>query len=68
MWTLIGTHTYVLYTNDTQFLIQNWPKYQRAIKYIYDKVDAKSGLLNVSGNRDWARWSQGGNNTEANMM
>lgn len=67
MWTLIGTHTYVLYTNDTQFLTQNWPKYQKGINYIYDKV-GDSGLLNVTGTRDWARWQTSGNSSEANMM
>ena len=68
MWTLIGTYNYVLYTNDTEFLTRNWPKYQLAMSYIVNKVDRSSGLLRVSGTRDWARWQQGGNNSEANMM
>lgn len=67
MWTMIGTHTYVLYTNDTQFLTQNWPKYVKAMDFIYAKVGA-SGLLNVTGQRDWARWQTTGNSSEANMM
>ncbi|EAU36292.1 conserved hypothetical protein [Aspergillus terreus NIH2624] len=68
MWTMIGTFNYVLYTNDTDFLLKNWNKYQKAMDYIYQKVDHSSGLLNVTGTRDWARWQQGFNNTEAQMI
>ncbi|TID20680.1 putative metabolite transport protein [Venturia nashicola] len=67
MWTMIGTHTYVLFTNDTDFLTQNWPKYEKAMDYIYSKV-GDSGLLNVTGQRDWARWQTTGNSSEANMI
>ncbi|KAI0133693.1 Six-hairpin glycosidase-like protein [Xylariales sp. AK1849] len=67
LWTLIGTHTYVQYSNDTTFLNQNWGKYQAAMEYIYGKV-LEPGLLNVTGTRDWARWQQGYNNSEANIL
>jgi uncharacterized protein (DUF608 family) len=65
---MIGTYNYVLFTNDTEFLAQNWNGYQKAMNYIYAKVDLPSGLLNVTGLRDWARWQQGFNNSEAQMM
>ncbi|KAF2423396.1 Six-hairpin glycosidase [Tothia fuscella] len=68
MWTLIGTYNYMLYTNDTGFLIRNWPKYEYGLSYILKKVKPSSGLLHVTGTRDWARWAQGGNNSEANML
>ncbi|PQE17702.1 alpha-L-rhamnosidase B protein [Rutstroemia sp. NJR-2017a BVV2] len=67
MWTMIGTYNYVLYTNDTSFLIQNWAKYLKAMDYVYGKVSAP-GLLEVTGIRDWARWQQGYNNSEAQMI
>lgn len=67
MWTMIGTYNYVLYTNDTDFLAENWQGYLRAMEYVYAKVQP-SGLLNVTGTRDWARWQQGFNNSEANMI
>lgn len=38
------------------------------MNYIYSKVDYESGLLNVTGTSDWARWQQGYNNSEAQMM
>jgi hypothetical protein len=68
MWSMIGTHNYVLYTNDTAFLETNWDGYLLAMDFIYGKVTYPSGLLNVTGIRDWARWQQGYNNTEAQMM
>ncbi|KAL1986285.1 hypothetical protein VTN96DRAFT_6653 [Rasamsonia emersonii] len=68
MWTMIGTYNYVLFTNDTGFLLQNWNGYLKAMDYIYGKVDPNSGLLNVTGTRDWARWQQGYNNSEAQMI
>jgi len=67
MWSMIGTYNYVLFTNDTDFLTLNWAGYQKAMDFIYGKVDS-TGLLNVTGIRDWARWQQGYNNSEAQMM
>ncbi|KAG9697057.1 Six-hairpin glycosidase, partial [Aureobasidium melanogenum] len=68
MWSMIGTYNYLLYTNDTAFLDKNWDRYLHAMEYIYGKVHQPSGLLNVTGTRDWARWQQGFNNSEANMI
>ncbi|THY89163.1 Six-hairpin glycosidase [Aureobasidium pullulans] len=68
MWSMIGTYNYVLYTNDTAFLSKNWDRYLHAMEFIYAKVHQPSGLLNVTGIRDWARWQQGFNNSEANMI
>ncbi|KAI3333712.1 Six-hairpin glycosidase-like protein [Ustulina deusta] len=68
MWTLIGTYNYVVYENDTDFLARNWDRYQKAIEYMYGKVDDVSGLLVVTGTRDWARLGQGFNNSEANII
>lgn len=67
MWTMIGTYNYVLYTNDTAWLTPLWQQYQHAMQFVVDKVD-QSGLMNVTGTRDWARWQQGFHNTEANMI
>ena len=64
---MIGTFNYVLYSNDTAFLQQNWAKYLLAMDFIYAKV-GPSGLLNVTGLRDWARWQTGFNGSEPNMM
>lgn len=69
MWTMIGTYNYVLYTNDTAFLARNWDGYLAAMDYIYAKVQpSPSGLLNVTGTRDWARWQTGFNMSSAQMI
>jgi hypothetical protein len=69
MWTMIGTYNYVLYTNDTDFLARNWGGYLAAMDYIYAKVQpSPSGLLNVTGTRDWARWQTGFNMSSAQMI
>lgn len=68
MWTMVGTYNYVLFTNDTDFLHRNWDGYRRAMDFVYGKVTYPSGLLNVTGIRDWARWQQGFNNSQAQMM
>lgn len=67
MWSMIGTYNYLLYTNDTDFLAENYDGYLRAMNYIYGKVDS-AGLLDVTGLRDWARWVTGGNMSEAQMI
>lgn len=67
MWSMIGTYNYLLYTNDTDFLARNWDGYLAAMDYIYAKVQP-SGLLNVTGTRDWARWQTGFNMSEAQMI
>ncbi|KAL1892259.1 hypothetical protein Sste5346_007215 [Sporothrix stenoceras] len=67
MWTMIGTYNYVLYTNDTDFLARNWAGYQRAMAFITRK-QTSSGLLNVTGVRDWARLNVGDNMTEAQVI
>lgn len=68
MWTMIGTYNYMLYTNDTAFLARNWGGYLAAMDYIYAKVQPSSGLLNVTGTRDWARWQTGFNMSSAQMI
>ena len=67
MITLIGTYEYLLYTNDMSFLNGIWSKYQLAMEFITAKIDS-TGMLDVTGTNDWGRLSQGGHNTEANML
>jgi uncharacterized protein (DUF608 family) len=67
MWTLIGTYNYLLYTEDIEFLHFNWKKYAKGVDFILRKV-TNENIMTVTGNRDWARWYQGGQNSEANML
>ncbi|EKD13631.1 uncharacterized protein L3040_005119 [Drepanopeziza brunnea f. sp. 'multigermtubi'] len=67
MATLIGSYDYFLWTNDQKWLSNFYPKYQKAMAFITGKIDS-TGLLFVTGTNDWGRLSQGGHNTEANML
>ena len=67
MWTLIGTHNYVLFSGDVDWLGGVWANYTKAVGYVLGKVDS-SGLMNVTGLRDWARLGQGGHNSEGNAL
>ncbi|KAF4547188.1 Hypothetical protein D9617_54g000220 [Elsinoe fawcettii] len=68
MWTMIGCYNYILYTNDTAWLTNIWPKYNLLMGYINRQVTYPSGLMNVTGLRDWARWQTGFNNSQAQMI
>ncbi|KAI4604284.1 hypothetical protein KJ359_000417 [Pestalotiopsis sp. 9143b] len=57
----------LLQQGSDNFLSHNWDRYTAAMDNIYGKV-LSSGLLNVTGVRDWARFQQGWNNSEANML
>ncbi|OCH87854.1 Six-hairpin glycosidase [Obba rivulosa] len=66
-WTLIGTYNYYLYSGDLAWLTNVWANYTKAVQFLERKVDS-SGLLNVTGLRDWGRLGQGGHNAEANAL
>jgi hypothetical protein len=68
MWALIGTYDYVFHADDINFLSNNWMKYLKAVNYILDKVDPDTGLMMVTGPRDWARTLKQGQSSEANML
>ncbi|KAF8858209.1 Six-hairpin glycosidase [Acephala macrosclerotiorum] len=67
MATLIGTYDYFLWTNDKTWLTTIYPKYKSAMEFITAKIDS-TGMLSVTGTNDWGRLTQGGHNTEANML
>ena len=66
-WTLIGTHNYYLYSGDSDWLQTIWANYTKAVGFLEGKV-GPSGLMNVTGLRDWARLGGGGINAEGNAL
>jgi len=66
-WTLIGTYNYYLYSGDTAWLQTVWSNYTKAVTFLEGKVDS-SGLMDVTGLRDWARLGGGGYNAEGNAL
>jgi hypothetical protein len=65
--TLIGTYNYYLYTGDTEWLQETWSNYTKGVAYIAGKING-TGLVDVTGLRDWGRLGQGGYNAEANAI
>ncbi|KAK0454256.1 Six-hairpin glycosidase [Desarmillaria tabescens] len=66
-WTLIGAHSYYLYSGDDDWLSIVWTNYTRAVAYLEGKVDS-TGLMNVTGMDSWARVGGGGYNAAGNAI
>lgn len=63
----IYADNYYLFSGDDEWLSTIWANYTLAMAFMEAKVD-NSGLLNVTGLRDWGRLGQGGHNAEANAI
>ncbi|KAF9450982.1 glycoside hydrolase family 78 protein [Macrolepiota fuliginosa MF-IS2] len=66
-WTLIGTHNYHLFSGDTEWVREIWSNFTKAVAFLEGKVDS-TGLINITGLRDWARLGGGGHNSEGNAL
>lgn len=68
MATLIGTHDYILHSNDLAFMNSNWVGYVKAMTFITSKID-QTGMLSVTGSANWGRAaSEVGHTTDGNML
>jgi hypothetical protein len=56
-----------MYSGDIDWLETVWANYTKAVAFLEGKVDS-SGLMNVTGLRDWARQGGGGHNAEGNAI
>lgn len=45
-----------------------WANYTKAVAFLEAKVSPTTGLMNVTGLRDWARQGGGGFNAEGNAI
>ncbi|KAG6861518.1 hypothetical protein C0995_015628 [Termitomyces sp. Mi166 len=68
MWTLIGTYNYFLFSGDIAWLEDVWANYTKAVGFLENKVNATTGLIDITGLRDWARLGGGGYNAEGNAI
>ncbi|KAG6827972.1 hypothetical protein H0H92_009798 [Tricholoma furcatifolium] len=68
-WTLIGTHTYYLYTGDLDFVQFVWENYTKAVAFLEGQVDT-TGLMDVplAFSNDWGRDNGQGYNSAANAI
>ncbi|KAL0937980.1 alpha-l-rhamnosidase [Colletotrichum truncatum] len=67
LWTLAGTYNYFLYTGDEEFVESIWPKYIKAISNSRKKVNEK-GIMNVTGDKDWGRWTYSNERSSASIL
>ncbi|KAK0212653.1 glycoside hydrolase family 78 protein [Desarmillaria ectypa] len=68
-WSLIGAHSYFLYTGDLDFIRTLWTNYTYALDFLQSQVDA-TGLMNVPAAfaNDWGRDGGKGHNSAANAL
>ncbi|KAG6823782.1 hypothetical protein H0H93_003087, partial [Arthromyces matolae] len=59
---------YHLFSGDTNWLQNVWANYTKAISFLESKVDEETGLIDITGLRDWARLGGGGYNAEGNAI
>lgn len=67
LWTLIGTYNYLLYSGDGDFVREIWAKYTAAMEYSLATI-ASSGIVNVTGQADWGRWTYSRQRASASML
>lgn len=65
--TLIGLHTYYIYTGDEAWISSYWDQYKRGVQWSLSNID-ESGLMDVTASADWLRSGMGGHNIEANAI
>jgi len=75
-WVLYFTHrgsckklpdNYHLFSGDTEWVRELWSNYTKAVGFLEGKVD-DTGLIDITGLRDWARQGGGGYNAEGNAL
>lgn len=65
--TLVGMHTYYIYTADQAWLSQYWDQFKLGLSWSLSKVDS-TGLYNLTNSADWCRSGISGHNIEANAI
>ncbi|KAK0735529.1 Six-hairpin glycosidase-like protein [Apiosordaria backusii] len=65
--TLLGVHSYVLWSGDLPFLDKIWPQYLFALHHSLSLVDDLS-LVHVTSTADWLRPGMTGHNLEASAL
>jgi hypothetical protein len=70
--TLLGTSTYLKYSDDTDFFNKYWPGYLHGLQYAIRHVDPTNDLFGVWTGEDWGRSMSGGgvkgDSLEANAL
>jgi hypothetical protein len=67
LWTLSAALEYYVYSNDRDWLAENWPKIRLGIEFSEAKID-RNGLFSVTLVADWGRLEVGGEEMAANAL
>ncbi|KAL3471257.1 Six-hairpin glycosidase-like protein [Aspergillus californicus] len=67
LWTIIGTYNYFLFTEDSDFLADIWPRYVAAMDYSLSKI-TPAGIMNATQAADWGRWKYDTLASSANLL
>ncbi|KAL5343282.1 Six-hairpin glycosidase-like protein [Aspergillus crustosus] len=67
LWHLEGTYNYVFYSGDTAFIADVWPQFIKGLNRTLGLVSS-SGLLNVTGDQDWGRFTYSTERASANIL
>lgn len=63
LYTILALNFYYVYSDDIDYLRENWHRVVIALDYSLSTVD-ETGLANVTSNIDWLRVGMGGHNIE----
>jgi hypothetical protein len=52
---MIGTYNYIFFSNDIEFLSDNWAKYTSAMNFALNQIDSTGLFYGNSATNDWGR-------------
>lgn len=68
LWHLIGTYNYFLYSGDTDFVVKYWTQFTKGLDRTLSLVSSTTGIVNVTGDQDWGRFTYGTERASASML
>ncbi|KAL3444047.1 Six-hairpin glycosidase-like protein [Aspergillus insuetus] len=67
LWHLVGTYNYLLYSGDTAFVAKYWPHFTKGLNRTLSLLSS-NGIVNVTGDQDWGRFTYGTERASASML
>ncbi|KAL2833477.1 Six-hairpin glycosidase-like protein [Aspergillus pseudoustus] len=67
LWHLVGTYNYLLYSGDEEFVANYWPRFAKGLNRTLSLLSS-SGIVNVTGDQDWGRFTYDTERASASML
>jgi hypothetical protein len=67
LWHLVGTYNYLSYSGDTAFVAKYWPHFVKGLNRTLSLLSS-NGIVNVTGDQDWGRFTYGTERASASML